>query len=184
MTELALLASELDVSERTLRRALSQGTLRGERPSPRRLRLTAAEKRYIHRSWKLLSTLRKSLRTESNVRFALLFGSTARGEDTPSSDIDLLVEMRDPSLVRRADLELKLEAITGREVQLTLMEDAQATPQLLAEAVREGRVIIDRQDRWPQLSAETDRLTRRGQTRAHEQGRRALSRINRLLVES
>ena len=61
----------------------------------------------------LLSRLRSALRTERNVRFALLFGSAATGADTPASDVDVLVDLRDPSLERLADLGAKLEAALG-----------------------------------------------------------------------
>lgn len=181
MTDLQLLASEVGASERTLRRAVSQGTLRGERLSPRHLRLAATEKRYIRRSWKLLSVLRKSLRTEPNVRFALLFGSAARGDDTGSSDVDLLVDMRDASLVARVDLAMKLEAILDREVDITPLEAVADSPELLATAAREGRVIVDREGRWPQLGGELDRLTRRAEAQARKDKHRALAAVDELL---
>ncbi len=41
--------------------------------------MSLSEREYVRRSWRLLSTLRAALRTEQNVRFALLFGSVARG---------------------------------------------------------------------------------------------------------
>ena len=56
-------------------------------------------------------------------RLALL-GSVLRGEDTPDSDIDLLVEFeegRTPGLLRMAELELG--AVLGREVELRTYED-------------------------------------------------------------
>src|SRR5690349_14644608 len=124
MTELELLASEIGANERTLRRALNQGMLQAERPTPRKLKISAAEKRYLRRSWKLLATLRAVLRTEQNLRFALLFGSVARGDDSAASDIDLLVEMRDPSLARIADLEAKLESLIDRRVDILTLDDA------------------------------------------------------------
>jgi predicted nucleotidyltransferase len=50
---------------------------------------------------------------------ASLFGSVVRGEDTPSSDIDILVEMpRDASLLDLAGLKLDLEAMLGRAVDV------------------------------------------------------------------
>lgn len=151
MGELAMLADEVGVSERTLRRALAQGTLKGSRPTPRRLHLSAAEKRYVRESWPLLAALRATMRTEQDVRFALLFGSAARGEDEPGSDVDLLVESRDDRLDELADLSLKLEAAVGRPIDIVRLEDA--TPQLLAAAVAEGRVLVDREHRWPELRA-------------------------------
>jgi AraC-like DNA-binding protein len=72
MTELKTLAEEVGVNERTLRRAVNEGTLQARRPTPRRLQISAAERQYIRRSWPLLADLRQALRTEHNVRLALL----------------------------------------------------------------------------------------------------------------
>lgn len=60
------------------------------------------------------------------IRRLALFGSVLRGEDTPDSDIDLLVEFaegRTPGLLRMAELELELGAVLGREVELRTYED-------------------------------------------------------------
>ncbi len=156
-----MLAREVGVNERTLRRAVNEGTLRAERPTPRRLRISAAEKQYVRRSWRLLAALREALRTEPNVRLAVLFGSAARGEGAPGSDVDVLVEMEDSSLGRVADLGAKLEALLGRRVDVVTREEAEAAPHLLADAAGEGRPIVDREGRWPQLRGELDSLRRR-----------------------
>jgi predicted nucleotidyltransferase len=182
MTELEILANQIGVSERTLRRALNEGTLRAERPTPRRLKLKTAEKRYLRRSWKLLASLRQALRTEQNVRFALLFGSAARGEGTTFRDVDLLVEMRDSSLIRTADLTMKLEALLGLNVDVITLDAARDNPQLLAQALGEGRVLVDRENRWSSLSSEAAALRRRARTTAHRTKRRALSGIDRMLA--
>lgn len=182
MTELELLANQIGANERTLRRAVNEGTLRAERPSPRKLELDAAEKQYVRRSWKLLAALRAVLRTEQNVRFALLFGSAARGHDTAASDIDLLVEMRESSLVRIADLGAKLEALLGRRVDILTFEDAGRNPQLLAEVLGEGRVLVDREGRWPQLRAEVGAVQRRARDSARRATRSALTGIDRMLA--
>jgi predicted nucleotidyltransferase len=182
MTELELLANQISANERTLRRAINEGTLRAERPSPRKFELAATEKQYVRRSWKLLATLRAAFRTEQNVRFAVLFGSAARGEDTAASDIDLLVEMREASLVRVADLGAKLEALLGRRVDVLALEDAGRNPQLLAEVLREGRVLVDREGRWPQLRAEAGAVQRRARESARRATRSALTGIDRMLA--
>jgi len=176
-----MLAEQVGVNERTLRRAVSEGTLRGHRPSPRRLKLPAAEKEYVLQRWGLIAQLRLAFRTEPNVRFALLFGSTARGDDKAESDVDLLVEMRDPTLVRRVDLELRLERLLEREVQVITLEGAASNPLLLAAAAREGRVIVDRDQRWPSFSAESERFEQRAEAEYRSQKRRALAGIDRLL---
>jgi predicted nucleotidyltransferase len=180
MNELALLAPEVGVNERTLRRAVNEGTLKGNRLSPRKLRLSPSEKAYVRSHWDLLSRLREGLRTEPNVRFALLFGSTARGDDTEESDVDLLVEMRDRQPT--VDLAVKLEERLGHQVDVVALEDAH--PLLLAEAAREGRVLVDRKDRWQSFSADRARFERRARARYRSQKRRALAGIERLLSES
>jgi hypothetical protein len=56
---------------------------------------------------------------EYRVTRASLFGSAARGDDRPDSDIDLLVEMPpDASLLDLAGLKLELEQILGRSVDV------------------------------------------------------------------
>ncbi|HEX5527888.1 MAG TPA: nucleotidyltransferase domain-containing protein [Solirubrobacterales bacterium] len=182
MNELVPLAEEVGVSERTLRRAVNEGTLRGHRASPRKLRLPAAEKEYVRGHWALLAQLREALRTESNVRFALLFGSTARGDDTEESDIDLLVEMRDSSFMRTIDLALKLQPLLGKEVQVLTIEDAESNPLLLAEAAREGRVIVDREGRWPQFRDRKGSFERRARARYRKQMERVFGRPSRKTV--
>jgi predicted nucleotidyltransferase len=183
MTELGLLAAQIDVNERTLRRAVNEGTLRAERPTPRKLRIHPAEKRYLRRSWKLLAALRRGLRTEQNVRFALLFGSAARGDDSASSDVDLLVDLRDPSLARIADLSAKLEALLGRPVDVLTLQDAVGNPQLLAQAIDEGRVLVDRENRWAKLAGDVDSVRRRARESTRRARRGALEGIDRMLAD-
>lgn len=173
MSALSYLASEVGVNERTLRRAVNEGTLKGKRLSPRRLQVPVAEKEYVRGHWALLAQLREALRTEPNVRFALLFGSTARGDDSEESDVDLLVEMRDSSFMRTIDLALKLEPLLGKEVQVLTFEDAESNPLLLAEAARDGRVIVDREGHWPQFRDRKPSFERR----ARAQYRKKLERV-------
>jgi len=182
MTELDLLAGDLGVNERTLRRAVNGGTLRARRPSPRRLEIPAAEKRYARRAWPLLASLRAALRTESNVRFALLFGSAARGNDQPGSDVDLLVEMRDHSFDRVADLSAKLERLTGRRIDVTPIQNAEAAPGLLANAVAEGRVLVDRNERWRGLRKREGALRRSAHRGDKRRRKAALAAIDRMLA--
>jgi predicted nucleotidyltransferase len=183
MNDLALVAPQIGVSERTLRRALAEGSIRGRRLSPRRLQLSASEKDYLLRRWSLLAHLRAAFRTEPNVRLALLFGSAARGDDNAESDIDLLVEMRDPSLIRLVDLELKLERLLEREVQVLTLADAQENPLLFATASVEGRVIVDRDSQWPSFSAEGPEAKRRAEQEVRRRARHALDGIDELLAQ-
>jgi len=157
-TNLQDLAVELQTTDRTLRRAIVQGLIRTERPSPRTLDISLAERVYLRRSWPLLSTLRDALRTEPAVSFAALFGSRARGEEHDESDVDLLVALRDGA-DRRA-LARRLEERVAARVQLVELGDALDAPLLLAEVVREGRVLVDREAVWEQLMRWRRRIER------------------------
>ncbi|MEJ7797944.1 MAG: nucleotidyltransferase domain-containing protein, partial [Solirubrobacteraceae bacterium] len=141
------LARHLDVPERTLRRAAAEGLIRGERTSPRRFRTSLSEEAYLRAQWPLLRELRDALRTEPNVRLAILFGSQAAGTATDRSDLDLLVALVDGSASRVAELTGRLERRTSRDVQLVRVQDAEHAPILMADALEHGRVLIDRDRR-------------------------------------
>ena len=181
MNPLPLLADELKINERTLRRALSDGCLRASRKSPRSVQLSLAERRYIRHAWPLISALRQALRTEQNVRFALLFGSAARGTDTAQSDVDVLVALRDGSLHRVVDLEAKLTTVAGRHVEIVRLEDAELQPSFLADVIEDGRVLVDRHDIWANLRGRGSRLARQVGTQRSHETETALAGIDRFL---
>ena len=182
MTELALLAREVGVHERTLRRAIAEGSLRGVRLTPRTLDISLSEREYVRRTWKLLSALRAALRTEHNVRFALLFGSAARGTSVPASDVDVLVALRDPDLERVVELATKLTAATGRRVDVVRLEDAESEPAFLADVIADGRVLVDREGLWPRLRSREPSLRRTGRVRHAERTGAALAGLDRVLA--
>jgi predicted nucleotidyltransferase len=182
MNELESLAREVGVSKRTLVRAFGDGTLRGHRSSPRKLTFPLREKQYVRNSWEMIASLKSALRTEHNVRFALLFGSASRGDEGPESDLDLLVEMKDSSFERVLDLEIKLETLLGRSVDLVLVEAAKGNSVLLAAAIDEGRLIVDRDDRWSRIRRTALDLERRSEREQAERTRDVLSGIDRLLA--
>jgi predicted nucleotidyltransferase len=182
MTDLALLARDVGVNERTLRRAVDQGTLRASRPTPRTLDLPFPERQFVRRSWPLLAALRAALRTERNVRFAMLFGSTARGTDAPESDVDVLVELRDSSIEQLVDLRETLAAAVGRPVDVLRLSDAQGDPSFLADVLAEGRVLVDRERRWPGLRARAPQLRRRGREHDARRTAAAIEGIDQLLA--
>lgn len=181
MTDLELLAHEVGVHERTLRRAVTQGSLRAVRPTPRTLHMPLSERQYARRSWPLLAALRTALRTEHNVRFALLFGSAARGSDVPGSDLDVLVRLREPSLERIIDLGAKLSTVIGRRVDLIRLEDAQAEPSFLADVLTDGRVLVDREASWPRLRGRATELRRESQRSHSRRAQDALAAVDRLI---
>jgi predicted nucleotidyltransferase len=125
--------------------------------------------------------LRSALRTEPNVAFAMLFGSVARGEDDADSDIDLLVVLREHSPGRLIELQDRLERASGREIHLVEMEAASRNEVLLSMAVEDGRVLVDREERWPPLRSELDGLRRRADRSLDRDRRRALSAVDTFL---
>lgn len=151
MGDLVALAEELGTTDRTLRRAVADGLIRAERPSPRTIELAPAERAYLRRNWIRLSALRRVLRTEPNVEVAVLFGSVARGTDHPESDIDLLVALRDDDALAAAGLEARLEERLGTTVQVTRLAQAETSPALLAEVLRDGRVLVERGTAWKRV---------------------------------
>jgi len=155
------LAAGTGASERTLRRAIAAGTIRATRPSPQTLDLDAGERAYVRSHWPRLVTLRRALRTEPNVEAAVLFGSVARGDDIARSDLDLLVWLREPTVRARRDLRERLSEATGRTVEVVAAGDAAAQPGLLEAVLRDGRVLVDRSDRWPALVARSASIHRR-----------------------
>ena len=75
-----------------------------------------------------------------------VFGSLARGEQTPASDIDIaiLFAVAPPATLDSAlfTLAADLERLLGRSVDLTMLNTASAD--LVHRVLRDGDVIIDR----------------------------------------
>jgi len=161
MTELDQLAREVRVSGRTLRRAAERGTFRMQRPSRRKVVLPVEERVYLRAHWQLLGALVQTLRTQPNVRLAVLFGSIARGDSSPGSDLDVLVRLRRDDHRARAELGDRLESASGRRIQLVSLEQARQAPLLLGDVLRDGRVLVDRDRDWPGLQRQSRAITRR-----------------------
>jgi predicted nucleotidyltransferase len=149
--ELNELAKNLQVNERTLRRAWALGTVRGERVTPYKLRVPVDERVYLRRHWPTISGLRAALRTEPNVSLAVLFGSVARGDDDEESDVDLLVGLRDPELGSRVALAARLRKHIDLPLDVIALESALSRPSFIVEILRDGRVLADRDGRWPEM---------------------------------
>jgi predicted nucleotidyltransferase len=172
------LAAALEADERTVRRAIEQGTVHGERVSPRRLEISESEERYLQSHWRFLERLRAVLRTEPNVRVAVVFGSLARGDETPDSDVDLLVELGDGSWARRQALNTRLERALGRPVELVVLDQVEhQNPSLLLDALRDGRVVAERDQRWTALKRRAPALRRAARTRADEEANQVRSLV-------
>lgn len=118
---------------------------------PGRVELSDDERRYAAAHWDLLGRLRRALRTERDIRLAVLFGSVATGFDRRASDVDLLIVRRSGSSRARAALSLRLGHVLGRKVHLVDLGDAEHSYGLMADVLREGRPILDRDGLWKSL---------------------------------
>jgi len=81
---------------------------------------------------------------EHGIRSLRLFGSAARNELRDNSDIDLLVDFepgRTPGLLGLANLELELQELLGRDVDLRTTGDL--SPYFRDEALTTARVLYD-----------------------------------------
>lgn len=179
------LASELGAEERTLRRAVADGMVRCERLGPRRQRVSDEERNYAILHWQVLAKLRRALRTEPNVRLAVVYGSVARGDETPESDLDLLVSLAEDRPDAAVKLAVRLEGALGRRVDVArLGRVRERAPLLLLRAVDDGRVVLDRDGEWAPLRERRGELARRA-SRAHvARRRRARASVRELRDEA
>lgn len=175
------LAAELDAPERTLRRAVADGTVRARRLSARRLRFADGEVDYLRDHWELLARLRAAFRTESQVRLAILFGSMARGDGDAASDIDLLVDCVEDDPLYRLRLGRRLEQGIGRPMDVAVIERAESRdPFFFLQALDEGRVIVDRDRRWPGFLERRPAIYKRAMHSYRRQLKRAQAAVDDL----
>ena len=80
-----------------------------------------------------------TLRGRFGVKSLGLFGSIARGEASPRSDVDILVEFNAPSFDHYMDLKFYLEERLGRPVDLVLKGSLK--PALRERILREVRDV-------------------------------------------
>jgi predicted nucleotidyltransferase len=76
---------------------------------------------------------------------AWVFGSFSRGEQTPSSDVDIIVvfdEKADVSLIGYIRIQYELETIFGRKVDL--VEEGSLLPFAVESANRDRKLIYER----------------------------------------
>jgi uncharacterized protein len=90
------------------------------------------------------AALRAALEQESGMRLAYLFGSVARGDDGPTSDVDVAVWLDDEvGLVELGALSERLSAAVGRKVDVV---DLRSAPPLLCwQVVTEGEALLVRE---------------------------------------
>ncbi len=90
----------------------------------------------------ILGANREALRRDFGVESMALFGSAARGEARPQSDVDVLVEIPKPiSLFELVALQLRLQELLNVQKVDVVLRDAifpRLRDAILAEALRVG----------------------------------------------
>jgi len=77
---------------------------------------------------------------DNDVAYAGVFGSVARGEDRPGSDVDILIKFEEPkSLLDIVRLERELSETLGREVDL--VTEASLSPYIRDAVLEDLRVF-------------------------------------------
>jgi predicted nucleotidyltransferase len=69
-----------------------------------------------------LAAMREELAQRFSVRRIGVFGSCARGEAGPASDVDIIVELAEPTFDHYMDLKFHLEDVLQRPVDLVMAD--------------------------------------------------------------
>ena len=92
-----------------------------------------------------LAILRQKLRPlsiETGIDRLGVFGSVARGEDTDSSDIDVIARFRQPiGLIELIGIELRMKELLGRPVDLGT--EASLHPLIKVQVQKDLRIIYE-----------------------------------------
>lgn len=180
-SDLPALALDIGVPQRSLRRAVQRGTVRARRPGPRQIELAAGEGEYLREHWGLIAAVTDALRTERNVRLAVLFGSLARGDAGEGSDVDLLVWFVEERPLCTAQLAARLGRALRRDVDVLSLDRVRERDPVLFDAIlRDGRPVIDRNRSWPALRAgraATKRAAMKARAVRHRGAAQAVARL-------
>jgi len=71
----------------------------------------------------LLTQFKQNMAQQFGIRSIGIFGSVARGEQRPDSDVDVFVELENPDYFIMCDIQESLETIFGCKVDLVRMRN-------------------------------------------------------------
>lgn len=80
-----------------------------------------------------IADIREELRERFTVIRIGVFGSFARGSHTPASDVDIIVELAEPTFDHYMDLKFRLEDVLGRPVDLVMADTVKPRLQPIVE---------------------------------------------------
>jgi uncharacterized protein len=94
----------------------------------------------------LLDSLREVLERFPEVRLAAAFGSVARGDERPGSDVDVALLLSPDTRELRTRVEAALGRAAGREIDVIHLDAA--PPLLRFEIARDGVPLLGQRDDW------------------------------------
>lgn len=97
MNEVQSLAAELGVTERSVRRYVALGLVRGYHLNWRHTAFRTTERVFLRERWMELAAAREALRTLPEVRLALLYGPAAFDPSAWTTDLCAFVSSSMPS---------------------------------------------------------------------------------------
>lgn len=130
--------------------------------------------------------IQAAIRELAVIRLAVLYGSRARGDESILSDVDLLVawdreEARELlGRIPRSGLGVRLEDLTGLQVDVAELETVEQNPILLGAILEDGQVLLDRCNHWSALQArreEIEAAAEKASAELREQARRSLDEL-------
>lgn len=104
----------------------------------------------------MIAELTDALAGEPGVVLAVLIGSRARGDADEHADVDLLLELDPPGDEEVVGLHQRVRARVEVAVDLTTTRSAAHSRRFWEKAIQEGRVLVDRQWRWPSITADPE----------------------------
>ena len=156
--------------------------MRCRRPGVRQFELAADERAYLRENWTIISAVTEALRTERNVRLAVLFGSVAQGRVGEDSDVDVLVSLVQERPMYLSYLAARLTRALGRDVDvLSLAHVSARDAALLGAILQDGRPVVDRDGSWPALIANRRGIERAAAKARAERHRRAAQAVAQLI---
>jgi predicted nucleotidyltransferase len=102
--------------------------------------------------------LRRTLAADARIAYALLFGSVARGTETPFSDVDIAIGLTPGTVLSAYDIGgivSALEMAVERDVDLVILD--KAPPPLAYRVFRDGRLLVEK-DRAARVKRQADAI--------------------------
>ena len=178
-----IIAAEHDLSPALLAAWARTGAIRAVEDPGGAIDIPGSEANWM-RSHAELTRVLWRISVERELDTLVLFGSTARGEDIASSDVDLLAASAEQSDLRsRLRLQGTLSERLGQRVDITSLDDIDDSPSVVLSALVDGRVIRDATGRWKAIQSRRSEIVSAAAAQRVDLDHRHAAVLDRLLGE-